>query len=180
MSPGGSWWDVWGASILRSALIPILVLGYLGITEWQRRAQEAANPAFPDFSLPIVGKDAEKMTRSQYMGRPFLVTFWATWCIPCKKQRETLEPWVKSGPWQAQVLGVATLDTAAQVVEAEAKSPHPFPSIMDDDGAIAEKMGIQALPYSVIVDKNGRVSRRFAGPLSANDLQVIQKELGAS
>lgn len=177
MTSPSPWWKVWGPSLFRTLLIPLCAVGYLGVTAWQNYLLESSQPKFPEFTLPQVGSPDTFMTKESALPSARLVVFWATWCIPCKKQRELLDPWIVQGARQNQVLGVATLDAPEQVVAAEASYPHPFISIMDKDGQLAENLGIQALPVSLLVDRSSRVIRRFTGPLTPSDLQMVTEQL---
>jgi hypothetical protein len=88
-----------------------------------------------------------------------------------------LDPWISQGQRQNQVLGIATMDSPEQVEAAETTHPHLFTSVLDQDGKIAGALGIEALPVSLIVDKKGRVTRRFTGPLTQNDFHIIAQQL---
>lgn len=177
MNRPSPWWKIWGPSLFRTLLIPLCALGYLGVTAWQSYLLELSQPRFPEFSLPQVGSPNTFITRESALPSARLVVFWATWCVPCKKQRDLLDPWIIQGARQNQVLGVATLDAPEQVLAAEASYPHPFVSVMDKDGQLAENLAIQALPVSLLVDKNSRVIRRFTGPLTSSDLQMVTEQL---
>ena len=177
MSEPAPWWRVWAPSIFRTLLIPLCAGIYLGITAWQNYVLERAQPVFPEFNLPQVGAVNVQLSKATTLSGPRLVVFWATWCAPCQKQREILDPWISLGRREQQVLGIATLDAPDQVAAAEAAHPHPFASVLDRDGQIADVLGIQALPVSLLVNENGRVTRRFTGPLTAADLQIIAQQL---
>jgi len=177
MREGSPWWKGWGPSLLRTLAIPMCALAYLGITAGQNYWIELSQPLFPEFSLPQIGAPETMLTKASAMPGPRLVVFWATWCAPCQKQREILDPWISQGNRRNQVLGIATLDAPEQVTAVEATHPHPFISALDPDGKIAGALGIQALPVSLLVDKNGRVTRRFTGPLTPNDLHIVSQQL---
>jgi thiol-disulfide isomerase/thioredoxin len=177
MSNPSPWWKIWGPSLFRTLLIPLCAAGYLLVIAWQNYLLESSQPKFPEFRLPQVGSPDLYMTKESALPSARLVVFWATWCAPCKKQRDLLDPWIIEGSRQHQVLGVATLDAQEQVLAEEASHPHPFTSIMDKDGQLAEDLGIQALPVSLLVDQHGRVTRRFTGPLTLSDLRMVTEQL---
>ena len=109
--------------------------------------------------------------------RPLLVNFWATWCPPCVEELPMLDRFhrqqaaVASG-WQ--VLGVA-IDQPSAVQRFLQKTPVKFPVAMAgmQGTELAKALGNDAagLPFTVALDKGGRVLHRKMGQLSESDLQ---------
>ncbi len=108
--------------------------------------------------------------------RPLLVNFWATWCPPCVEELPMLDRFHRQqaagNGWQ--VLGVA-IDQPSAVRRFLLKTPVEFPVAMAgmQGTELAKTLGNDAagLPFTVALDRGGRVLHRKMGQLSESDLQ---------
>ena len=116
-----------------------------------------------------------------FKGRPLLVNFWATWCPPCIEELPLLESiWIKNGPKTLQVLGLA-VDQPSSVRKFLVQQPLTFP--MGLAGLNGTELGhslgnsVNALPYSVLFNADGRIIAQKMGKLEAVDLAEWLKDL---
>ncbi|MBI4670907.1 MAG: TlpA family protein disulfide reductase [Chloroflexi bacterium] len=97
------------------ALIVVGLLGVLALTVRQRAAGALASGAAPDFEIKPF--DGETIRLSALRGRPVIVNFWASWCIPCREEAPLLQStWLKYKDRGLVLIGVDYVDT-----EVEAK-----------------------------------------------------------
>ena len=123
-------------------------------------------PAFPAAGLPglPVATDADLRT-----GQPTLVNFWASWCPPCRAEHPKLMEMAAQG---IRIVGVDFRDTEANASEYIANYGNPFFGIQfDPKGRAAIDWGVTAPPETFILDGQGRVLYRFAGPLVGSDYE---------
>jgi thiol-disulfide isomerase/thioredoxin len=109
-----------------------------------------------------------------WQGRPLLVNFWATWCPPCVEELPLLNAFYREQSGKGwQVLGLA-VDQPAAVRRFLDRLPLAFPVGMAGLAGteLARSLGNPSggLPYSVVFDRQGRVTHRNIGKLSAEDL----------
>lgn len=109
-----------------------------------------------------------------WQGRPLLVNFWATWCPPCVEELPLLNAFYREQSGKGwQVLGLA-VDQPAAVRRFLDRLPLAFPVGMAGLAGteLARSLGnpTGGLPYSVVFDRQGQVSHRKIGRLSAEDL----------
>lgn len=96
-----------------------------------------------------------------------LVSFWATWCIPCKKEIKSIRDNMKA--WQAEVdfnyMTVSVDDSRATAqVKSYAKSQGwDFPTYLDPNSDLKRSLNFQNVPFTIIVDKEGKIAFMQSG-----------------
>src|SRR6266702_6966397 len=142
--------------------------------------QMRGKPA-PAFTL--VTLDGKKVSLSDYKGRPVLVNFWATWCGPCKVEMPWFEDFRKQYAAQGfEVLGLADdtdagKDTIAKVAQ---KAGVSYPILLTDGKVQKAYGGLDVLPMSFYVDRNGLVVEETAGLGSRDEIEANIKKTIAS
>jgi thiol-disulfide isomerase/thioredoxin len=145
----------------------------------------------PGFALDDVS--GKKIALANYRGKAVLVNFWATWCGPCKIET----PWLvelrdKYASQGFEILGVDTEaedlkvdDTAgwakdkAAVNKFDAEERVDYPMLLNGDSISTQYGGLDDLPASFFVDRNGKVVAASVGLTSENDIENnIKKALG--
>ena len=140
--------------------------------------------AAPGFALTSL--EGKKVSLSDYKGRPVLVNFWATWCGPCKVEMPWFEEFRQQYAGQGfEILGLADdvdagKDTIAKVAH---KTGVSYPILLTDgkvQSAYGGQEGLQVLPMSFYVDKNGVVVEVTAGLGTKDEIEANIKKTIAS
>jgi peroxiredoxin len=142
---------------------------------------ELIGKAAPAFTLKDV--NGKKVSLADFKGHPVMVNFWATWCGPCKLEM----PWIQefSAKYQAQgfqVLGLSQDDgaSAKDVAEAAKHIGVSYPILMPDEKVAKQYGGVDYLPETFYVDRNGKVVQVTAGAPSKEQMEaLIQKTIAA-
>jgi thiol-disulfide isomerase/thioredoxin len=135
----------------------------------------------PAFTLTDL--DGKKVSLSDYKGRPVLVNFWATWCGPCKVEMPWFEEFQKQYAAQGfQILGLtddvdAGKDTITKVAHRIGVS---YPILLTDGKVQTAYGGLDVLPMSFYVDRNGVVVEETAGLGSKDEIEAHIKKTIAS
>ena len=114
-------------------------------------------------------------------GEVTLVNYWASWCPPCRLEHPTLLELAESG---VRIAGVNFRDLEDDALEYLEEGGDPFfASAFDPRGRTSIDWGVSAPPETFIIDGEGTVLFRFAGPLIGSDyeqrfLPELQKALG--
>lgn len=120
---------------------------------------QAANPA-PDFSL---ASDKAHISLADLKGQVIYLDFWASWCTPCRHSF----PWMNQlqqryGDKGFRVIAV-NLDKDRALASRFASETQPQFSILYDDGSVAERYGVQAMPTSYLIDRKGHIVASHLG-----------------
>ena len=124
----------------------------------------------PAFSLPDLTDPTRTLSLSQFRGRPVLVNFWASWCIPCRKEMPLLEVAYRRVRGRVVFLGVDTNDTSGAALSFLRQTGVTYPSAYDPHGTAATAYGLFGLPTTVFVAPDGKILERHVGALSSDTL----------
>lgn len=123
-------------------------------------------PALPADPLPGYPVATAEMVTS---GEVTLVNFWASWCPPCRAEHPKLLEMQAGG---ISIIGINFKDTAANATKYLTEDDNPFAGIgFDPKGRTAINWGVTAPPETFILDGDGTVLFRFAGPLVGSDYE---------
>ena len=137
--------------------------------------------AAPAFSLTSL--DGKKVSLADYKGRPVLVNFWATWCGPCKVEMPWFEEFRKQYASQGfEILGLADdVDAGKDVIAKTAgKTGATYPILLTDGKVQTAYGGLDVLPMSFYVDRNGVIVEQTAGLGSKDQIEANIKKTIAS
>jgi thiol-disulfide isomerase/thioredoxin len=118
----------------------------------------------PRFELQDM--DGKRRALQDYRGKVVLINFWATWCPPCRREMPSLERLCQAlADEPFEVLAVNQWETPDHVF-AYLGQLDVFPSfqmLFDPKGEISQAFGVDGLPTSFVIDKQGRVVLRAIG-----------------
>lgn len=112
-------------------------------------------------------------------GKLTLVSFWATWCIPCKQEIKNIK--TKLPDWKKEVdfnyMTVSIDDSrATAMVKTYAKSQNwDFPAYIDPNSDLKRSLNFQNVPYSIIVDQNGKIVFQHTGYEEGSENELFKK-----
>jgi len=148
-------------SLVVLPLLAVLVLN-LGRDPHSVRSPLVGKTA-PSFALATVD-GLETVSLQSLKGRPAVVNFWATWCVPCYQEHPAL-----NGAAQAmrdvQFLGVVYEDEPERVQAFLRERGNAYPSLLDQGGRTAIAYGVAGVPETFFIDGAGRIVEKYVGPL---------------
>ena len=117
----------------------------------------------------------------QWHGKVLVVNFWATWCAPCREEMgEFIRFQTEQGAKGVQFVGIA-VDQVDKVQEFAKEIGLNYPALIGGLGAmqLSQALGndLMALPFTVIVSRDGKVVHRQLGPLKPPKLEQIVDKL---
>lgn len=111
----------------------------------------------PDFTVEML--DGSKQTLSALRGKVVLVTFWATWCPPCRQEMAHMQKGVIDhfAGKDLVVIPISRGETRATVESFIQKMGYTFPVGLDHDKSIYQKYATNYVPRSFVIDREGKV-----------------------
>lgn len=173
----------------RSGRLLILVLGAaigLGAGVWFARTPTplgvpAGTSAGPLMGISLPDVDGKQQPLAQWAGKVVVVNFWATWCAPCREEMPVfVKMQAEQGAKGLQFVGIA-VDQADKVRLFAEEINMNYPNLIGGYGAmeLSKTLGNQlmALPFTIVVDRQGKVAHTQLGPIKEAQLQKIVGQL---
>lgn len=155
----------------------LLVITLFSCLTFGAKAQQATD--LPSTQIKSIDGANINFNDAFEKGKVTLVSFWATWCIPCKKEIKTFRE--KMGQWKSETdfnyVTVSEDDARASAqVRAYAKSQGwDFPAYMDPNNDLKRSLNFQNVPFTIIVDKDGKVAYMHSGYEEGGEIEIYNK-----
>jgi len=110
----------------------------------------------PDFALK--SSTGENLRLSEYRGDVVMINFWATWCGPCRQEMPLLdELYSRYNRVGFNLLGVNIDDDSRRAMQMVEELGVNFPVLFDARKEVSKLYEVEAMPVTVIVDRQGTV-----------------------
>lgn len=133
----------------------------------------------PDFS--VYDEDGNKTSLSNYLGKPIIINFWASWCPPCKAELPDFEEMYKEHKDEIVFLMICSVDGQRETVSTAssyiASEGYSFPVFYDTTQEATYSYGVTSLPTTVFIDEDGFIQSGYVGKINRNTLQKNIKQM---
>lgn len=150
------------------------ITGSDGIATVKKGDRQAA----PDLSGKTI--DGKTLSTADYKGKVLVVNVWGSWCSPCRAEADNLVQVAKAtADKDVQFVGLNTRDTSTEpAVAFEKKYEVPYPSLYDPTGRLMLRfkkgtLNPQAIPSTIVIDRDGRIAARALQALSEDKLREM-------
>lgn len=172
-----------GASILYRQMEKELAPEQLDVQETQETQEtgeltesgetEQAKAAAPDFT--VCDKDGNEIHLSDYVGKPVVLNFWASWCGPCKMELPDFqEKYLEHGE-EVQFLMINLTDGTRETMDGAAafvsEQGYTFPVFYDTKSSASAAYGTYSIPVTYFIDSEGYAIGRAVGAIDGETLQ---------
>jgi len=160
-------WLTWRAKSIESGF---------GLVEGQATAL-VGKPA-PDFHLASL--DGRTVSAADFRGKKLVVTFWASWCGPCRMELPALAKFYRQTHTADAGYEMVSISVDSDRGPAEAAATElkvPFPVLLDTSSKVLASYGVDAIPAMFIIDKDGKVLHGQVGFSSGMEF-VLAQQLG--
>jgi peroxiredoxin/outer membrane lipoprotein-sorting protein len=131
----------------------------------------------PEFTTQDLA--GQEFTASSLQGKPVLVSFWATWCAPCREQMAKIQELqgalAEKGLVVLAINDGESADTARKYIE---EHKYTFRVLLDRDKRVTGKFSVSGLPALFLIDREGYVRAQYTGYNSSVDLRQELKKIG--
>jgi thiol-disulfide isomerase/thioredoxin len=130
-------------------------------------------PVTLEYDFTVIDGSGNPVKLSDYVGKPIVLNFWASWCGPCKNEMPEFQQVFEEMGEQVQFLMVnATVsgDTVEKAKSFVGQSGYTFPVLFDTRGDALYTYGVDAFPTTFFLDKTGTVASYVVGAISRETL----------
>ncbi len=151
------------------ALVAVLFVG-LGKDPQHIESPLIGRPA-PPFALKAVNS-GETIDLQRLRGKPVVVNFWATWCVPCYQEHPVLVDNARTIGPGVQFLGVVFNDTEDKINLFLRERGSSYPTLLDEQGKTAIAYGVGGVPETYFINGQGVIVAKYEGPITPEMLQA--------
>lgn len=179
--PGKNWLEFMGKRVAVSGSVEkkksasVIRVDSLQVIAPSIAEQEAANVVGKEIELSLKDPFGTEQRLSALKGRIVVLNFWATYCIPCRKEMPDLAAIQNEyAALGVQVVGASTdeIEDRDKVLQFAKETKVNFPIWMGATPADMIRFGLgAALPGTVVIDRNGRISKVISGIVNQADLK---------
>ena len=127
----------------------------------------------PDFTVYDI--DGNEVKLSDYLGKPVVLNFWASWCSPCKREMPDFEEKYQALGEDVQFLMVNLTDGTGETLETAssfiASQGYTFPVFYDTSSTASATYGISSIPTTFFIDAEGYAIAQATGTIDGSVLQ---------
>jgi cytochrome c biogenesis protein CcmG/thiol:disulfide interchange protein DsbE len=168
-----------GAQVLAVGLVVLLLVLLLWkVVQGSDKGVQVGDPA-PDFTLNRLDRSGT-LQLSSLRGKVVVLNFWASWCNPCKQEAPALQAATKRWRRHVVVLGIDINDFAGDARRFARRLGLTYPLVHDNGNVTSPKYGVELLPETFFIDREGIVTAHVPGEVKAEDIErEVQKALRA-
>jgi cytochrome c biogenesis protein CcmG/thiol:disulfide interchange protein DsbE len=158
-------------------LVPALAfLGLLGAAVLKEGGLPEPGDSAPAFEAPLLGDD-RTLALADLEGKPVLINFWASWCVPCKEEAPMLKRAYETYGDRIEFVGVVVNDAEPDAIAFADRYGMDWPSVRDLDRAIFDDYGLTGQPETFFIDGDGTIVEHVNGPLFEDELLSLLDSL---
>ncbi len=139
----------------------------------------AAKAQLPKVNLKSMNGKEVRTDTINNQGKPIIISFFATWCKPCNRElkaiNEVYEDWVEETGVKLIAVSIDEAQNVNKVKPLVDSNGWPYEALLDPNRDFSRALGIQTIPFTLIVDGNGNIAYKHNGYTDGAETELIEK-----
>lgn len=166
---------IFGAVAIVITVAVIVTVQYQPVGSSVRRSSAARTA--PTFEVADLRDEAATIDLRDLRGRPVVLNFWASWCVPCRKEMPAFQAVHRRTGDDVAFLGINHQDSRDDALDLLRSAGVSYPSGFDPKGSVARAYGLYGMPTTVFISTDGRILATRTGELTESQLSTAITEL---
>jgi cytochrome c biogenesis protein CcmG/thiol:disulfide interchange protein DsbE len=136
--------------------------------------------ALPSVNLTDLKGQPYKSSDIAKDGKVTVISFWATWCVPCKKELNTInevyEEWQKKYDMKLVAISIDDSRSSTKVKPYMDGQRWEFDVLLDVNQDFKRALNIQSVPFTLLLDKNGKIVYQHSGYVDGDEI-ILEEEI---
>ena len=129
------------------------------------------------FQTPLKTLEGKTTRISDFLGqKPTILSFWATWCLPCKKELDAITEiypyWQESFGVQLIAVSIDNARAIPRIKPMISEKEWPFIIMTDSNQALMRALNFQTIPQTFLINPEGLIVYRHSGYLPGDELEL--------
>jgi cytochrome c biogenesis protein CcmG/thiol:disulfide interchange protein DsbE len=157
--------------IVAAVVVPLLVLLALGF-RFDPHEVPSVLPGRPAPACALTDLEGAPQTLARLRGRPVVLNFWSTWCVPCEAEHHLLQSAARAYGDRVHFVGVVYQDEPEATRRYLARNGSAYLQLLDPGSRCSIDYGVAGVPETFFIDAGGVVRHKQAGPVTAAILRA--------
>lgn len=156
------------------AFIALVVLLLIGLNISDRKTllpSPLIGKPVPAFNLPVLANPTQSLSQDSFLGKPYLVNFWASWCVTCRVEHPVITELAKRNV--ISIVGLNFRDSGEDANAWLEQFGDPYDvNLVDREGRLSIDFGVYAAPETFLVDPSGIIVFKHIGALTSDIIEA--------
>jgi len=161
-------------------VVGLLLLLWFGLAQRDKGTVGPSSVPFrqaPNFELGLFDGSTYRLSETLASGKPAVVNFWASWCVPCREEAPLLESTWQRNRERISLVGVDVQDTDQDALAFLREFGITYPNGAGNSGPTSIAYGMRGVPETYLIATDGQIIRKWNGALTAAGLEQFLDEL---
>lgn len=138
-----------------------------------------ANAQMPAVELSDIEGNKVSTDTLAAPGKPVIVSFFATWCKPCNRELSAIadvyDEWQEETGVELIAISIDEAQASKRVKPLVDANGWPYRVLLDPNGELKRALGIQMIPFVIIIDENGQIVYKHNGYTDGAENELLEK-----